>query len=930
MRTTHGFRVSLSAGASLLAVSLACAAGSAQAQTAGAPEQDATQVDEIVVTGFRASLQSAVNAKRRESGVVDVIKAEDIADFPDLNLAESLQRVPGVTISRANGEGRQISVRGLGSEYTRVRVNGMEAIATTGGTVNSGGTNRGRGFDFNMFASELFNSLTVRKSASADVEEGSLGATVDLQTARPFDYREPTLVMGVQASYNDLARDVKPRFTLLASDTWMDGKLGALFSAAYEQRHILEEGANITRWTYGGANGGFNTASTLDGYTIAQINNTNTASALYHPRIPSYVQYDHNTERLGLTGSLQFRPDDQTLLTFDVLYSDVQSTRDESQLQAIGLSRSGAGKPQTILRSGIVDGRNIVQAVMDAVDVRTQSAHDELQTEFQQYTFTATRNWTDRLRTGFVGGYSRSEFSNPVSTIVTFDRANTNGFSYDFRERMPLIDFGFDLTNPANWSMNNGTSEVRIRPSAVTNTFATAKAYGEFDANENVTIKAGIDFRRFHFDSEGFYRTSETVVQTLTPQQLADVSRVFSGFGRNLGLPSGAPTSWLAPDLDKFISTYNIYSGTGIYALTGLNNSSARGQYTTVDEKDLGAYLQADFRFDAFGLNWRGDVGARYVVTQQYSDGYAAVGSTIQLVRARREYDMVLPSANLAVDLTDSIVARISAAQTIARPSIGTLTPGGDVGIQGANRSFSSGNPNIDPTKSDNLDLSLEWYPDSDSLFAVGLFYKKINTFVQTLRQDIPFNQLGLPNSLLTGTSALPTDLFVVSQPVNSPGGELKGFEVNVQKRLSFLPGWMENFGVQANYTFVDSEIEYLTSTTAGAPTITQTLTGLSKNAWNATLYYETEKFSVRGSVAYRDGYLTAVPGNDGNTVHGTNETMNFDAQASYNITEQLKLSVEGINLTDEFNDQYVDASNRLNVYSHTGRQFFVGLRYTF
>jgi TonB-dependent receptor len=908
----------------------ASVAGGAYAQSAETQDEPATQVDEIVVTGFRASLQGAINAKRRESGVVDVIKAEDIADFPDLNLAESLQRVPGVTISRANGEGRQISVRGLGSEYTRVRVNGMEAIATTGGTVNSGGTNRSRGFDFNMFASELFNSLTVRKSASADVEEGSLGATVDLQTARPFDYREPTVVMGVQASYNDLARDVKPRFTLLASNTWMDGKFGALFSAAYEERHILEEGANITRWTFGGANGGFNPSSTLNGYTIGQINNTNTSTALYHPRIPSYVQYDHNTERLGLTGSLQFKPDDQTTLTLDVLYSDVKSTRDEAQLQAIGFSRGGTGKPQTIIRSGTVDGRNIVQGVFDAVDVRSQSAHDELETQFQQYTFTATRNWTDRFRSGFIGGYSRSEFTNPVSTIVTFDRANTNGFSYDFTSRMPKFDFGFDLTNPANWSMINGTSEVRIRPSAVTNTFTTAKAYGEFDANENITLKGGIDFRRFHFDSEGLYRTSETVVQTLTPQQLADVSKVFSGFGRNLGLPSGAPTSWLAPDLNKFIATYDIYSGNGIYALTGLNNSSARGQYITVDEKDLGAYLQADFRFDALGLSWRGDVGARYVLTEQYSDGYAAVGSTIQLVRARRDYDMLLPSANLAVDLTDTVVARISAAQTIARPSISVLTPGGDVGIQGANRSFSSGNPNIDPTKSDNLDLSLEWYPDADSLFAVGLFYKKINSFVQNLRQDIPFNQLGLPNSLLDGTSALPTDLFAVSQPVNSPGGELKGFEINVQKRLSFLPGWMENFGVQANYTFVDSEIEYLTSTTPGAPTITQTLTGLSKNAWNATLYYETDKFSIRGSAAYRDGYLTAVPGNDGNSVHGTNETLNFDMQASYNISDKLKVSIEGINLTDEFNDQYVDASNRLNVYSHTGRQFFVGLRYTF
>ncbi|WP_269514529.1 TonB-dependent receptor [Brevundimonas subvibrioides] len=932
MRTTQQFHVSLRAGASALVLAFA-AAGTAHAQTLPAPtdrQDDETQVDEIVVTGFRASLQSAISAKRNESGVVDVIRAEDIADFPDLNLAESLQRVPGVAISRSNGEGRQISVRGLGSEYTRVRVNGMEAIATTGGTVNSGGTNRTRGFDFNMFASELFNSLTVRKTASADVEEGSLGATVDLQTARPFDYRDPTLVMGVQGSYNDLAREVQPRLTLLASHQWLEGRLGALVSVAYEKRHILEEGANITRWTFGGANGGFNTASTLSGYTISQINDTNTATALYHPRIPAYVQYDHNSERLGVTGSFQFRPDDQTTLTLDVLYSDVQSTRDESQIQAIGLSRGGAGKPQTIIRSGVVEGRNIVQANLDAVDVRTQSAHDELETEFQQYTFSANRNWTDRFRTGFLAGYSRSNFSNPVSTIVTFDRQNTNGFSYDFRSRAPAINWGFDVTDPANWSMVNGTSEVRIRPNEVINTFSTAKAFGEFDANDNITLKFGVDFRRFHFDSEGQYRTTETVVQTLSAAELAAVSRVFSGFGRNLGQPSGNATSWLAPDLAKFIATYNIYSNTGIYALTGLNNSSARGQYITVDEKDMGAYFQADFNFDALGLSWRGDVGGRYVLTEQYSDGFAAVGTSIELARARRDYDMFLPSANLAVDLTDTVIARLSAAQTIARPSISTLTPGGDVGIQGANRSFSSGNPNIAPTKSDNVDLSLEWYPDRDSLFAVGIFYKKFNTFVQTLRQDIPFNQLNLPNSLLTGTTALPTDLFVVTQPVNSPGGTLKGFELNAQKRLDFLPGWLENFGVQANYTFVDSNIEYLTSAVPGAPTINETLVGLSKNAANLTLYYETDRFAIRGSAAYRQGYLTQVPGNDGNTVHGTNETLNFDAQASYNITDALKVSIEGINLTDEFNDQYVDASNRLNVYSHTGRQVFAGLRYTF
>jgi TonB-dependent receptor len=894
-----------------------------------APEPTA-ELAELVVSGFRASLQSAIEAKRKENGVVDAIKADDIASFPDLNLAESLQRIPGVAISRVNGEGRQITVRGLGSEYTRVRINGMEAIATTGGTVNSGGTNRTRGFDFNVFASELFNSLTVRKTASADVEEGSLGATVDLQTARPFDYEGRQFVASAQASRNEVAADTTPRFTTMLSDRWRGGTLGALVSAAYEERHLKEEGANITRWTYGGMNGGFNPASTLAGYTIAQINDTNTATAIFHPRIPAYVSYDINQKRLGITGSLQWRPADRTLLNFDVLFSDLKSTRDEAQMQALGFSRGGVGKPQTIIRSGVVDSnRNLIQGVFDNVDMRTQSAHDELQTRFEQLTLGVEQTFSDRMRGSAMVGYAKSKFTNPVSTIITFDRANTQGYGYDFRSRLPAINLGFDPTVAANWSMINGTSEVRIRPNAVENTFSTAKVHGEYDLNDNLTLKAGLDYRKFKLDSSGLYRTSETVVNTLSAAELAAVSTQFTGFGSGLGMPAGNVTGWLVPDLQKFASTYNIYCNCGIYALTGTNNSSARGQFIQVDEGDAGAFTQLGFKFSAFNRPFRGDIGLRYYRTTQDSAGYAAVGSTIQWVTANRTYSQVLPSANLAVDLTDTVIGRISAAQTIARPSISSLTPGGDVAIQGANRTFSSGNPDIDPTKSNNVDLSLEWYPAPNSLYSAGLFYKKISSFAQTLSQSIPFNQLGLPDSLLVGTTAANTDVFTVTQPVNSPGGALKGFELNMQQQLTFLPGFWKNFGVLANYTFVDSDIKYLTTTTPGAPTIDQTLIGLSKHAANFTLYYENKKFSIRGSLAYREGYLTAVPSTEGNSVAGTNATTNYDMQASYSFSDHLKLSLEGVNLTDEFNDQYVDASDRLNVRSHTGSQFFLSLRYT-
>ena len=221
----------LLAATSLLAAASASFASEVEAQPQPVPPAEETNPPpaddaEIVVTGFRASLTAALGVKRQDTGIVDAIVAEDIADFPDQNLAESLQRIPGVSIDRDAGEGRTITVRGLGPDFTRIRLNQLEALATTGGTDSSGGANRSRGFDFNVFASELFSRLTVRKSASAEVDEGSLGATVDLQTGRPFDYHGFVISASGQMGYNDLAHQWDPRGALLISNTFMDGRLG--------------------------------------------------------------------------------------------------------------------------------------------------------------------------------------------------------------------------------------------------------------------------------------------------------------------------------------------------------------------------------------------------------------------------------------------------------------------------------------------------------------------------------------------------------------------------------------------------------------------------------------------------------------------------------------------------------------------------------
>jgi len=240
-------------GASILAMGLGLA-GQASAQASREPQE----VEEIVVTGFRAAIESAIAIKRSEAGVVDAIKAEDIAKFPDNNLAESLQRIPGVAITRSAGEGRNITVRGLGPGSTRVRINQMEALTTTGGSDADGGANRARTFDFNVFASELFNQLAVRKTSSASIEEGSLGATVDLTTSRPLDFSDDRVfTVSAQAGCNDLSKKWDPRFAALASQKFLDGTLGVLVSVAYSERNVREEGFSTVRWAEGPSSGGW-------------------------------------------------------------------------------------------------------------------------------------------------------------------------------------------------------------------------------------------------------------------------------------------------------------------------------------------------------------------------------------------------------------------------------------------------------------------------------------------------------------------------------------------------------------------------------------------------------------------------------------------------------------------------------------------------
>jgi hypothetical protein len=341
--------------------------------------------------------------------------------------------------------------------------------------------------------------------------------------------------------------------------------------------------------------------------------------------------------------------------------------------------------------------------------------------------------------------------------------------------------------------------------------------------------------------------------------------------------------------------------------------------------------VQLDFNSDRFAWPIRGDVGVRYVKTEQSSTGYQLVSGAAQQATVDRDYEDVLPALNLTAEVTPDFLLRFGAAKVMTRPNLGSLTPGGSLSVVGV-FSVSSGNPYLDPIRATTYDLSAEWYFAKDALLSVGLFYKDIDSYIQTQRVSQTFAASGLPTSLLDGLAGVSAnDVFLFSKPVNTEGGPLKGIEISYQQPFSFLPGPLRHTGAIFNVTIVDSKIDYISSRSATG-FVQNDLVGLSKNAFNATLYYEDSRFSARVSGAYRDKYLTAVPsGTSTNDIDGVRDTFTVDASASYQINKRLKVTFEGLNLTDAFNEQYTDSvRDSIYVYSHTGRQYNFGLRYSF
>ncbi|WIW90772.1 TonB-dependent receptor (plasmid) [Sphingobium sp. V4] len=930
------------AGASFAAMVMTLSSG-ALAQDAAAPQpQDVAEgeVADIVVTGFRQSLGAAINLKRQTVGSVDAIVAEDIAKFPDQNLAESLQRIPGISIQRDGGEGRAITVRGLGAQFTRVRVNGLETVATS---TDGASSNRDRAFDFNVFASELFSSLVVHKTAEASLDEGSLGAVVDLNTGNPLAGKDGfTFVGSATGSYNDLSKKWGPRLAGLLSWKSQDGQWGVSLSGAYSKLDTLQMGNNTVRWSqarFDSVDGTrcFTTQNSGGAYVPSAA--CNDAALAFHPRIPRYGEIAQERERIGVTGSIQWAPSDATKISIDGLFSRFRETREEKWGEVLLRSNE---RSIDVVDPVYDSNNNMVSATLNDAWVRTEHYLRKSQTKFYQLGATWDQDVSDSFRFTLLGGFSKSDASIPVETTLVFDDRDAQGYSYDYSNmRRPVLTFGTSVTDPANFQL----AEIRDRPSSTVNKFRTAQLRTEWDVTDGFTVKAGAVYRRFSFDTEGFTRDTvvcgnggvDRVLGTVncSPSSLfgptavyglpvtSQLAELFTLKGA--GAPAGTTTQWLIPNLATGTDYTNLYER----ALT-VDAGNTRG----VVEKTKGGYIQFDAKGDIFGLEYAANAGIRYVRTEQSSTGL----NNGQLVGVSRSYEDWLPAVNVALFPHRDIIIRASVADVMTRPSLGNLTPGGSV--DGFNYRVSFGNPFLDPFRATAYDLAIEWYFAPQSVFSVAAFKKDVQSFPISQTITGTFASTGLPLSVIPPSSPAAiqperAEGWAISTIVNGTGASLKGIELAVQAPFTFLPGFLSRFGGILNATFVDSSADYTVSGPAIVPgggnvaaVRNATLFGLSKRAFNGTLYYEDAKFSARVSASYRSKYIDQNSGT-GNVFEGYNSTINVDASVRYKLTDWIELSLEGINLTDDYRDRYTDQdANRNYEQLHFGRTIQLGARF--
>jgi iron complex outermembrane receptor protein len=925
----------------------------------GSPQAEGQ--DDIVVTGIRGSLQRNLDAKRDAPGVVDVISSEDIGKFPDSNVAASLQRLPGVSIQRdgARGEANGVTIRGFGGDFNETLVDGRRLATATGN----------RAIDFSTVGSDFIGALTVYKTPNVAVGANSIGATINISYPKPFDRPGFHIAASGSGSIQTDAKKIVPTGGLLISHTFADDTFGILANVIYTRHDTRVNNVYVH-----GFPGGRYAPCQLAGSTALTCNPTTdtTAPASQQQTVVGFFEQQYGAqqsytkdERVDGRIALQWKPTDNVLITLDDNYSD----------QRINAETFGFGIwfNQGSLRNVKLDPNGVP---LDFTQAGSQT----------DFTAGTDSNWRRTNQTGLnlqwdVGEHLKIEAdaSYSKSWLNPDDRVNSRGadigygfgigpslgvvISGDSDEAIPSLKNYGAGGNAARWADTSVIgSHVTVNiANKNTDTIKQGKLQAKW-SQDDLTLTAGGTY----LDDSFRFRSANTFANNYW--------QAYSGYGPASGTTGGVaiPTSLY----NGMVSTANFIPGYGGSLpptlidfsaiafqnyLTGLGNPQTKvipgyntgcctgftgtfdvandvGSYRDINERSWALFLSAQFKTEIAGMPFHLNAGVRQESTRLSSSGIGRLPTSItpsqtdptlltvnfgpsQPVTTKSDYSFLLPAFDAKLEVTRNLVLRFDASRTLTRPTLNLLTPVLNIGSGQRIGALTAdgGNPNLKPYLADNFDVAAEWYYQRNSYLAVNFFLKNVSNFIVQGTQRQTINGVVDPS---TGQAAQ----FSVSQRVNGPDATVRGVELALQHTFGDT-----GFGFIANATFVDTNKPY------DASDISQSgfaVTGLANSA-NFVGFFDKYGFEFRAALNWRDEYLLQFGQVQNTGAFGAeptfvNASTQVDLSASYQITKDINVFGEALNITNETMSTHGRFKNQLlDVYGY-GRRFTAGVRYRF
>jgi iron complex outermembrane recepter protein len=852
-----------------------------------AAQAPAGDLEEVVVTGIRASLTQSIDAKRAADAIVDAISAEEVGKFPDKNLAEALSRVPGVTINREFGEGERVSLRGTSPTLTRMLLNG-HGLATADWFVLDQ-LNTTRSFNYLMLPSDIIGQAQVFKSPQADMEEGGVGGTINVVTRNPLDLESLTLSGSLQAGYNDLADKTDPQATALVS--WKNDAetLGMLVAGVYQEREIRRDGVEVL------------------GYFDADPGD----ATLLAPSLIGSALFQQKRERKGGNIGVQFSPSDDLEFNLTGLYSKFDADNINQNYLAWGVRAIGNGgtltNPTVVQDTAVAGtisslngGTSDFGVVYDAIDrfAATETSNIDLLT-----TWSPADEWTFNFRVG----YTKAEGNTEAQPFVEFGAPAT--FTYDLRGSAPQVSYqNVDPTDPNDMTFIFSSLHEILNDDE--ETYGYADVERELDMGVFDSVKFGAKYTDHDRDlvfNATTYGGFHVPINT-TPASAFANGLTPGDFLSAIAAPGTLRSYWqVNRGAVESILFENFANGPGRVLYPQ--------QSFSVTEKAWAAYVMGNMSGDG----WRGNLGVRFVETDQTSRGNVTRpdGSiespfgNYDPISVKRDYNDVLPSLNLAFDVQDDMVLRFATARTMARPDYTDIAP--RASLNPGALTGTSGNPDIDPYRANQYDLSWEWYHSDDALVAVALYYKDILSFItdSVITQNFDIQSQTSPATACTQVGVNIFNCpFTINQRTNGGGGKIQGVELQVTQ-----PIW-NDFGVQVNYTYADAD------TDSGDP-----LPGHSEDAYNVVGYFENDLLSARLAYSYRSEFFVTF---DRSTQLTQDDLKSLDASVAVNLGENFTLTFDAINLTEEEIVQYATDSFRPRAVYDNGRTYYAGVRFRY